>query len=127
MPLAGCPETLQEVTLAPPLKIRIRADAEGNLAGISLNERNFDNDWDALHEYIISYVGTERGPGSLRETTEVELDCDYKLNYEHVVSALTSVSGYMGSNNNVVELVEKIKFAAPRGRRMTDAPVDPGT
>ena len=114
MPLAAPSEGLQEDTLAPPLKIRIQADSEGNLAQISLNERNFNNDWGALHEYIISYVGTDRGPGSLQDTTEDELDCDYKLNYEHVVSAITSVSGYIDSNDNIVKLVEKIKFAAPR-------------
>ena len=114
MPLAAPSEGLQEDNLAPPLKIRIRAGADGELAGVSLNDQNFGNDWAGLHNYIISYIGTDRGPGSLQETTEVELDCDYKLNYENVVSAITAVSGYVDGNDNIVKLVEKIKFAPPR-------------
>ena len=113
MPLAAPSEGLQEENLAPPLKIRIRAGENGELAGVSLNNTPFA-DWNALHEYIISYVGTDRGPGSLQETTEVELDCDYKLNYENVVAAITAVSGYVDNNDNIVKLVEKIKFSAPR-------------
>jgi hypothetical protein len=59
-------------------------------------------------------IGTDRGPGSLQETTEVELDCDYDLHYEHVIQAVTAVSGYLDNNGNVVKLVEKIKFAPPQ-------------
>ena len=49
-----------------------------------------------------------------QETAEVELDCDYDLRYEHVISAITAVSGFVDDGGNVVKLVEKIKFAPPR-------------
>ncbi|MCA9173564.1 MAG: biopolymer transporter ExbD [Planctomycetales bacterium] len=114
MPLAAPSQGAVDENLVPPLKIRLRADAEGGLAGITLNDQPFGNDWRKLHEYVISYIGPDRGPGSLQSTTEVELDCDYDLQYSHVVSAITSVSGYIDSNDNIVKLVEKIKFANPR-------------
>ena len=69
---------------------------------------------DSLRNEIIAIIGDDRGPGSIQETAEVELDCDYGLNYEHVIEAITAVSGYIDDNDNVVKLVEKIKFAPPR-------------
>ena len=47
----------------------------------------------------------------------MELDCDYELHYEHVIAAVTAVSGYVDPNDTVVKLVEKIKFAPPRPKR----------
>jgi len=115
MPLAAPSEGLQDENQVPPMKVRLRADAEGNLASMTLNETPFNtNDWDSLHGHILGVIGTDRGPGSIQETAEVELDCDYDLHYRHVVSAITSVSGYIDTNDNIVKLVEKIKFAPPR-------------
>ncbi len=43
-----------------------------------------------------------------------ELDCDYGLNYEHVIEAITAVSGYVDhSTGQVQRLIEKIKFTPP--------------
>ncbi len=114
MPLANSPERWQEDSPTLPLTIRMHAADDGSLAGVSFAQRDFGNDWDSLREHVMSYLGADRGPGSLQDTTEVELDCDYQLDYEHVISAITAVSGYIDTNDNVVKLVEKIKFAAPR-------------
>ncbi len=108
-PAAGAPDDLQ----LPPMKVRLRAGAGGNLAGMSLNDRAIGT-MEALRLEIIGFVGDNRGPGSIQETAEVELDCDYGLRYEHVIQAITSVSGYIDETGNVVKLVEKIKFAPPR-------------
>jgi biopolymer transport protein ExbD len=108
-PAAGAPDDLQ----LPPMKVRLRAGAGGMLAGMSLNERSVGT-MEALRLEIIGLVGDERGPGSIQETAEVELDCDYGLRYEHVIQAITAVSGYIDETGNVVKLVEKIKFAPPR-------------
>jgi biopolymer transport protein ExbD len=78
-----------------------------------LNDKAF-SDWRSLNDYMIGIVGNERGPGSYQETAEVELDCDYSLRYEHVISAVTAVSGFVDDGGNVVKLVEKIKFSPPR-------------
>ena len=108
-PAAGAPDDLQ----LPPMKIRLRAAGGGILAGMSLNDKSVGT-MEALRLQIIGVVGDDRGPGSIQETAEVELDCDYGLRYEHVIQAITAVSGYIDGTGNVVKLVEKIKFAPPR-------------
>ena len=51
--------------------------------------------FDALHNEIMALVGTDTGPGSAAENTEVELDCDYNLDYRYVIHAITAISGYI--------------------------------
>src|SRR5262245_40358056 len=70
VPRAGAPDPNQ----LPPLKIRMRADAEGNLVDLVLNERSFTGEsrWRQLHNHIAGLVGD----GSLAASAEVELDCD---------------------------------------------------
>ena len=109
-PSAGPPDEVQ----LPPIKIRLKADAKGELSEIVLNERSLGTHFDALHTQIIDLVGDERGPGSMAESTEVELDCDYQLHYKHVIQAVTAVSGYLTPDGRVVRLIEKIKFASPK-------------
>ena len=43
-----------------------------------------------------------------------EIDADYALRFEYVMDAITAVSGYVGPDNNIVKICEKIKFAPPR-------------
>jgi biopolymer transport protein ExbD len=113
MPLAAPKEGLPDDLQLPPMKVRMTADGNGTLQSMSLNEKTF-REFKELHAYIISIVGDARGPGSIQETAEVELDCDYNLKYEYVVEAITAVSGYV-ENDKVVKLVEKIKFSSPKG------------
>ena len=124
MPLAqaapGQPEDLQVETM----RVRLEADGTGKLARMSLNDRvlsplEFDTEdrWvntTLLQNQIVAIIGTDRGPGTLQENAEVELDCDFGLNYVHVIEAITAVSGYLGDDDTVIKLVEKIKFAPPR-------------
>jgi biopolymer transport protein ExbD len=116
MPLAAPSEGLPDEDKLPPMKVRLRASGSGELAQISLNDNNFGTDFRSLHNYIISIIGDERGPGSVQETAEVELDCDYNLKYDNVIRAVTAVSGFVDDNGDIVKLVEKIKFAPPRAR-----------
>jgi biopolymer transport protein ExbD len=111
-PAAGVPDDLQ----LPPMQVRLRAGAGGQLAAVTLNEKTFAiPGWEkALQLDIIGVIGDERGPGSIQETAEVELDCDYGLRYEHVIQAISAVSGYREDSGNIVKLVEKVKFAPPR-------------
>jgi biopolymer transport protein ExbD len=115
-PRAGMPDDKQ----LPPFKLRLQAGAGGGLTEIKLNNNTFNPDnagWKALRDQIASIVGDERGPGSVQSTAEVELDCDYELQYENVIRAITAVSGYAGQDGSVVRLIEKIKFAPPRKPR----------
>ena len=50
---------------------------------------------------------------SRAELTELELDCDPWLKYDHVVSAITAASGIV-QGDEVVPLIQKIKFSPPR-------------
>jgi len=114
MPLAAPNAGLPDDNELPPMKVRLQADEDGVITGISLNEQSFSN-FPSLHNYVASLIGDERGPGSNQETAEVELDCDYNLRYGEVIKAVTAVSGYIDPDSGeIVKLVEKIKFAPPR-------------
>jgi hypothetical protein len=79
-----------------------------------LNDKVMGTSFKSLHDEIHQVIGDDRGPGSVQETAEIELDCDYNLRYEYVIQAVTAVSGYLDGNGNIVKLVEKIKFSPPR-------------
>jgi biopolymer transport protein ExbD len=113
MPLSAPSEGMPDENQVPPMKVRLTANADGALTGIKLNDRSMQ-DFASLHNQIISVLGDDRGPGSIQETAEVELDCDYQLKYRYVIQAITSVSGYITPEKKVVKLVEKIKFASPK-------------
>jgi biopolymer transport protein ExbD len=114
MPLAAMSEGPPPIDKLPPMVVRMQADSRGNLAQISLNQKAMGTSVRRLHDEIRQVIGDDRGPGSVQETAEVELDCDYNLRYEHVIEAVTAVSGYLDGNGNIVKLAEKIKFAPPR-------------
>ena len=107
-PRAGTPDPNQ----LPPMKLRMRADGNGNLVDLVLNERSFSGAqrFQQLHNHIASLVGD----GSMAASAEVELDCDYGLKYENVIAAITAVSGDVSPDGQVIKLVEKIKFSPPR-------------
>ena len=113
MPLAAPRAGLPDPNQLPPMKVRMRADGSGNLVELSLNDRSFSGHdrFKQLHNYIASLVGE----GSLAASAEVELDCDFRLKYEYVIEAITAVSGTVGPDGQIIKLVEKIKFAPPRG------------
>jgi biopolymer transport protein ExbD len=109
-PAAGPPDPNQ----LPPIKVRLRADAGGTLTNIQMNETGLGRDFSGLRNNLMSVVGNERGAGSIAETAEVELDCDYGLRYEFVIQAITAISGYRAEDGSVVKLIEKIKFSPPK-------------
>ena len=112
MPLAAPQEGTPDPNQLPPMKIRMQADANGNLTTLALNQRSFSGPdrFQQLHLFVASQVGD----GSLAASAEVELDCDYALKYEYVIEAITAVSGTVGENGQIIKLVEKIKLAPPR-------------
>ncbi|HEX7377069.1 MAG TPA: biopolymer transporter ExbD [Pirellulales bacterium] len=113
MPLmsAASAETPQEL---PPIKLKLSANGQGQLAGITMGERVLGGYGD-LHRAIIELVGTDTGPNSLASQTEVEIDADYNLRYENVVEAITAISGHVDSAGHIVKLIEKLKFTPPKG------------
>ena len=96
-----------------PIKLRLVADEEGQLASIRLNDNDLGTDFDQLRAMILTIVGDNAGPSASSGGPEIEIDTDYNLRYENVVDAITAVSGYKIGNENV-QLIQKIKFAPPR-------------
>jgi biopolymer transport protein ExbD len=111
MPVAGPGTPDLETQL--PIKVRLAADEAGNLAGIQMADRQLPN-FAALHEQVMSIVGSDAGPNAAAANTEAELDCDYNLKYEYVIRAITAISGYVTPDGHIVKLIQKIKFSPPK-------------
>ncbi len=121
MPLAAPAVTEIDLAQLPPLKVRLRATDTGQLAAVQFGDNVLTGTpqeaFEKLHSRIRDIVGDESGPGSVAESTEVELDCDYNLRFEYVIDAISALSGYVvdeGDRTSVVRLIEKIKFAPRR-------------
>lgn len=113
MPLAAASGSEVDPT-ALDMTLRLTANGEGDLTGIRLNDKvlgNFDN----LHLHVIDLVGGDQ-PSTFRESAELEIDADFQLRYEYVIQAVTAVTGYRTENDEVVKLIEKIRFAPPKSQ-----------
>lgn len=101
----------------PVLKLYLKSNG-GALSGITLQNEGFGNDtataYKALNARIIEHIGTDSGPGSNQETAQIEIGFDSDLHYEHVIGAVTAVSGYK-RGGKVVKLIEKIQFLPSAG------------
>jgi len=111
MPLAGQGSVNEDPTDLP-LKLRLRADSDGRLTSMSMNDIDLGVDFDQLRANVIGMIGSG-SPIEGDEGPEIEIDTDYNLRYEHVIAAITAVSGYK-DGEEVVKLIERIKFAKPR-------------
>ena len=112
MPLGAAAAAAPDDQQVPPVRVKLSAGADGSLAGIAMNGTPV-SDFEELRKRVIGLVGTDTGPNSLAERTEVELDCDYALKYVNVVRAITAVSGKV-QDGQIVELIKKIKFTPPK-------------
>lgn len=112
MPLASnSSSAMEDVDL--PLKLRLKADVNGRLTSIALNEVQLGTDFDALRSTVIGLIGNAQPGQGSEGGPEVEIDTDYNLRYENIIKAITAVSGYK-VGTETVKLIEKIKFAKPR-------------
>lgn len=112
MPLGKSASTVVDDQQVPPIRVKLSAGPDGSLAGIAMNG-NPVADFNDLQKKVVSLVGRGRGPDSLADKTEVEMDCDYGLKYANVVRAITAVSGTV-QDGQIVELIKKIKFTPPK-------------
>jgi len=102
----------------PPLRVRLEVDLDGKLKSIRLGDRAV-RDFAGLRQEVIAILGDRRGPGSVAETIEAELDCDDQLWFCYVIDAITAVSGYVERREGLghrIMLIERIKFAAPESK-----------
>ena len=112
MPLSAPSEGTPDDRELPPFILRMAANENGTLRTLRLDQKTLGSGMSApgeaqgafvlLREAVIERLGDERGPGSIADTAEIEFVCDYNLKYEYVISAITSVSGYIDDNNDDV-------------------------
>ena len=113
MPVAAPSPTEVPIDGLPPTTVTLLADDNGMLRGILLGQRPIV-DRNDLRREIRAMVNDAGGPDSAgAKATEIELDCDYQLHYEHVIDAISDVSGYVAQDGRIVKLIEKIKFSPP--------------
>ncbi len=126
MPLMGAPQESIDQAEKTTLNVRLMADpATGNLTQLSLDGVPMPPDpardqtrFDVLHNTIRKRIEDGGGPNAAA-MMEVQFECDYKLNYENVINAITAVSGHKsgsGPDAKIVKLIEQIKFAPPRNK-----------
>ena len=99
----------------PPVRLIMKADGGGNLVSMQMGDRPLGTNFGQLHSEILSLVGNDTGPGSMASQMEVELECDQQLHYSNVIKAITAVSGYLNKQGQTIRLIEKVKFASPKG------------
>lgn len=92
----------------PPIQVRLVADEEGTLAGISMNGEPV-LDFGDLRQRVSSFVDVALESGASLEDVELEIDCDYELNYINIIDAITAVSGRL-EDGQLIEMVKKISF-----------------
>ena len=92
----------------PPIQVRLAADEGGALAGISMNEEPV-LDFGDLRQRVASFVDVALESGASLEDVELEIDCDYELNYINIIDAITAVSGRL-EDGQLIEMVKKISF-----------------
>ncbi len=102
-----------------PVEIRLTAGPGGELSGIVFGSKALGTDMRALRAEIFSFLhldatGTiSQGNGNGADQ-EVELNCDPELRYRYVIDAITAVTGYVNEDNQIVKLIEKVKFTPPK-------------
>lgn len=114
MPSAAAARSM-EMSESIPTPLVMKADATGGLADMRMGGRSFGNGPDAflrLHQQIRGMVNDAGGPGTANDL-EIELDCDYNLNYENAMRAMTAITGYI-ENGEPHKLIERVKFTPPK-------------
>jgi len=103
--------------LAQDIKVRMVADATGNLVSLQIGNRKLGNDdraFATLNTEILRAIGGQPG-GPAAKDTEVEIDADYNLHYANVIKAISACTGRFDERTQqIVRYIEKIKFTPPR-------------
>jgi biopolymer transport protein ExbD len=115
MPSAAAARAI-EMSEALPMTLVMKAAPDGRLAELRLAGRSFGNGPDAflrLRGQIQEAVRAAGGPDKASEL-EVEIDADYNLNYDYVIRAMEAVVGYVDENDQIRDLIKRVKFTPPK-------------
>jgi len=104
-----------------PFKVRMLADATGELQELSFNGEDLGGGQGAiekLNSRVFRSITALQAIGSDQlQKQEVEIDPDYNLNYRYIINAIGACSGRMGPNGVHVSYLQRIKFAPIRQPR----------
>lgn len=119
MPL-GAPAQSVETADLPPLKVRMIADVNGQLASLTFNGRDMGNGsaaFQRLNMEVLKAVNALRAAGPANvDKQEVEIDPDYNLDYSNIIAAISACSGKM-ENKQMIRYISRIKFAPIRAEQ----------
>ena len=105
----------------PPFKVRMEADANGELVNLSFNGENLGGGLGAissLNSKVFRSITALQAIGSDQlEKQEVEIDPDYNLNYRYIINAIGACSGRVGQNGVHIPYLQRIKFAPIRQKQ----------
>jgi hypothetical protein len=66
-----------------------------------------------MRAHILSVLGDKSVPKGMRASSEIVLDFDDNLRYEHVIDAMTACSGYLDEYGQLVSLVQNYRIIWP--------------
>lgn len=87
-----------------PLRVELRAGQKGELAAINVAGQSLESTT-ALRAYMLQAVGSPQ----MARDLQVHLACDPALRYEHVIAALTAVSGQR-AGREVMPLAKNVRI-----------------
>jgi biopolymer transport protein ExbD len=115
MPAQGQPK---DDSVVPPLdiKVKLRANPDGTLAGVYMGQRALGVGPAAFQTLNIEILKIIGSPGNdLTKDTQVEIDADYNLHFHNVINAVGACTGTLDKRTGaVIKYIEKIKFAPPK-------------
>ena len=118
MPLGAPKESSSSEPELPPFKVRLEADATGELNALYFNGANLgggDQAFAKLNSEVFRAITALAAIGpDQQEKQEVEIDPDYNLHYKFIINAIGSCSGRLGQNGVPVRYISKIKFSPRR-------------
>ena len=114
MPAQGQPTSSDEIPL-PDIKVKLRANPDGTLAGLFFGSRNLGvgpGAFEQLNTEILKLIGRPGDP--ITKDMAVEIDADYDLHFSNVINAVGACTGRVDKRSgNIVKYIEKIKFKPP--------------
>lgn len=116
MPVVGPSRQESDQPILPDIKVRLVADPQGHLQMLYLGPNPLgaaEAAFQELNRRILLLVG--RPGDALAKDMEVEIDADYNLHTQHLISAVSACTGRWNKDHTkIIRYVEKIKFAPPR-------------
>lgn len=99
----------------PDIKVKLRANPDGTLSGLFFGQRNLGVGPAAFEQLNIEILKVIGRPGNpVARDMAVEIDADYQLHFNNVISAVGACTGRIDERNGkVVTYIEKIKFKPP--------------